>query len=84
MRWGRDVVAEYRAALIKNVRSLLTVTTHVTVVWMDVDLVVVQASNTLLDVAVTAIGIMTPSDGDAAIATVISTTTVVGDTIGEA
>jgi hypothetical protein len=51
---------------------------------MDVDLVAVQASKTLLDVAVTAIGIMTPSDGDAAIATVISTTTVVGDTIGEA
>jgi hypothetical protein len=83
MRWGRDVVAEYRAALIRNVPSLLTATTRVMVVGMDADPTVVHASITLLDVAGTAIGILTISDGDAAIATVISTTTAVGDAIGK-
>ena len=60
MRWARDEVAEHHAALIGNVTSLLTVTTHVMVVGMDADLIVVQASKILLDVAGTAIGILTP------------------------
>jgi hypothetical protein len=75
MRWVRDVVAEYRAALIGNVTSLLTATTHVMVVGTDADLIAVQASKTLLDVAGTVTGIamvtLTIADGGAVIATVI-------------
>ena len=82
MRWARDVVAEYRAALIRNVRSLLTATTHVMVAGTDADLIV-QAPKILLDVAGTVIGILTRSDGDAVIATVTSTTTAVGDATGK-
>ena len=76
------MVAEYRAALIKNVRSLLTATTLVMVVGTDADPTVVHASKTTLDVAGTAIGTMTVLGGDVAIATVILTRTVVGDAIG--
>ena len=58
MRWARDVVAEYRAALIRNVRSLLTATTHVMVAGTDADLIV-QGPKIILDVAGTVIGILT-------------------------
>ena len=83
MRWARDEVAEHHAALIRNVTSLLTVTTHVMVVGMDADLIAVHAPKILLDVTGTAIGTLTPSGGDAAIATVISTTTAVGTATGK-
>jgi len=83
MRWARDVVAEDRAALIRNVRSLLTATTHVMVAGTDADPIAVQASKTILDVAGTVIGILTRSDGDVAIATVISTITAVGTATGK-
>ena len=53
------------------------------VVGMDADLIAVHAPKILLDVTGTAIGTLTPSGGDAAIATVISTTTAVGDAIGK-
>ena len=79
MRWARDEVAEDRVVLIRSVRSLLTATTLVMVVGTDADPTVVHASKTTLDVAGTAIGTMTVLGGDAAIATVISTTTAVGD-----
>ena len=80
MQWARDVVAD-RAALIRSVTSLLTVTMRVMVVGTDADPTEVQ---TPLDVDETAIGILTLSDGDAANATVISTITAAGDVIGKA
>jgi hypothetical protein len=83
MQWARDVVAEHHAALIRNVTSLLTATTHVMVVGTDADRIAVQVSQTPLDVAETAIGILTRLDGDAVNATVISTTTAVGDATGK-
>ena len=83
MRWARDVVAGYRAALIGNVPSLLTATTHVMVVGTDADPIAVQASKTILDVAGTGIVTSTVSVGDAAIATVISTTIASGVVTGK-
>lgn len=81
MRWARGVVAEYRAALIRNVPSLLTATTHVMVAGTDADPIAVQASKILLDVTGTVTGIamvtLTIAGGDAAIATAIST--AIGD-----
>ena len=84
MQWDRDVVAEDRARLIRNVRSLLTATTHVMVAGTDADPIAVHAMKTTLDVAGTGIGILTRSGGDAAIATVISTMIASGVVTGEA
>ena len=82
MRWARDVVGEYRAVLIGSAQSLLTVTTRVMVVGMDADQTVVHAFQTTLDVAGTAIGILTTLDRDAVIATVISMMTASGVAAG--
>ena len=51
MRWAKDVAGagEIRTR-IRSAKSLLTVTTHVTVVGMDVDPTVVRDSLTFLDV----------------------------------
>ena len=83
MRWARDVVAGDRAALIRNVRSLLTATTHVMVDGMDAAPIAVLALKTLLDVAGTATGSLTVSAGDAVIATVISTMIAMGVVTGK-
>src|SRR6185295_3530988 len=63
--------------------SLLTATTHVMVAGTDADPIAVPALTTTLDIAGTVIGTLTMSVGDAAIATVISTTTAVGDATGK-
>ena len=84
MQWARDGGAEHHAALIKSVTSLLTATTRVMVVGMDAD----PIAQTTLDIVETVPGIamttLTAADGDAAIATVISTIIAVGDAIGKA
>ena len=76
-QWARDVVAE-RAASIGSVANLLTATTRVMVVGMDADPIGVQVSTISLDVVEIEIGTLTAADGDAATATVISTTIAVG------
>lgn len=84
MRWARDVVAEDRAVLITSVPSLLTATTRVTVVGMDAGQTAVRATQTRSGVAGIVMVTLTIVDGDAAIATVISTTIGAGTAIGEA
>ena len=78
MRWARDEVAEDRVVLIRSVKSLLTVTTRVTVVGTDAVPIAVQG---IQDVAGTAIATLTTQDGDV-IATVI--TTIAGVAAGKA
>ena len=83
MRWARDVAVECLATM-ESVRSLLTVTTRVTVVGMDADPIVIHALTTLDVIAVTAIEILTMFVGDAAIATVTSTAIAHGAAADEA
>ena len=70
MRWPRDVAEEAHIS-IRSAKSLLTVTTHVTVVWMDVDPTVVRDSPTFSDVT-GALATMFSSVAEIAIAIVIT------------
>ena len=69
MQWARDEVGESHT-LIRSAKSLLTVTTRVTVVWMDADRIVVGEPQTTLDVIaglVTATSIVSVGEVDGAI-----------------
>jgi hypothetical protein len=72
MRWARDGAEEFHIS-IRSVKSLLTVTTHVTVVGMVVDPIVVRDSQTTSG-AIDAIGTTIPEVAEDAITTVISAT----------
>ena len=83
MRWARDGVgAGVIHTGIRSVKSLLTVTTHVTVVGMDVDPIVVRGSRTFSD-ATGAMGTTTSSVAEIAIAIVISATMDTGVVTGK-
>ena len=76
MRWARDVVAEHRVALIRNVPSLLTATTHVMDGGMVAGRIEILVSAISSDaVAATAI-VMIDGNVDAVIATAIGTTNI--------
>ena len=72
MRWARDEAEESHTS-IRSVKSLLTVTTHVTVVGMVVDPIVVRDSHTFRGV-IDAIGTTTSEVAEVAITIVISVT----------
>ena len=79
MPWARDAVAESHTS-IKSVKSLLTVTTHVTVAGTVVDPIAVQDSQISLDV-IDATATSITSVAGVVFAIVISTTTdgIAGD-----
>ena len=81
MQWARAAAGEFHIS-IRNAKSLLTVTTHVTVVGMDVDPIVVRDSRTFSDA--TGDGETTiPSVAGVAIAIVISATMDTGVVTGK-
>jgi hypothetical protein len=81
MQWARDVAEEFHIS-IRSAKSLLTVTTHVTVVGMDVAPIVIRDSLTFSDVTgANATGIS--SVAEVAIAIVITATMDTGVVTGK-
>src|SRR3569832_701632 len=81
MQWPWDEAVESLIS-IRSAKSLLTVTTRVTVVWMDVDPIVVRDSPTFSDVT-GAIGTTFSSIAEVAIAIVITAPIETGGVTGK-